>query len=124
MLSMEWLEKAACTEEDPELFFPVGTAGPAARDTAAAKEVCAQCEVRVQCLAWALKAGESGVWGGTCAEERADLRRKAQWSHAVRSARSARSDGSSRSSRPDRSSRSSRPDPSSRSARSARSAAT
>ncbi|MEV7194132.1 WhiB family transcriptional regulator [Streptomyces sp. NPDC093510] len=87
---MKWLERAACTEEDPELFFPVGTTGPAARDTAAAKEVCAHCEVRVQCLAWALKAGEAaGVWGGTCAEERAALRRRTLWARSTRSARAA-----------------------------------
>ncbi|MFK4071610.1 WhiB family transcriptional regulator [Streptomyces sp. NPDC029674] len=87
---MEWPKKAACTEEDPDLFFPVGTTGPAARETAAAKQICAHCEVRVQCLAWALEAGETGVWGGTCTEERADLRRKTRWSRSARSARASR----------------------------------
>ncbi|MEU7580930.1 WhiB family transcriptional regulator [Streptomyces sp. NPDC041068] len=74
---MEWLMRAACADEDPDLFFPVGLAGPALRDTAAAKRVCARCPVSGQCLAWALRTGQaSGVWGGTCAEERAALRRK------------------------------------------------
>ncbi|MCX4903560.1 WhiB family transcriptional regulator [Streptomyces sp. NBC_00878] len=73
---MEWLWSAACAEEDPELFFPVGTTGPAQRDIAAAKRVCARCPVAGQCLAWALATEQtSGVWGGTAEEERAALLR-------------------------------------------------
>ncbi|MFE9650399.1 WhiB family transcriptional regulator [Streptomyces sp. NPDC006365] len=73
---MEWLLRAACADEDPELFFPVGTTGPALQDVEAAKEVCARCPVSYQCLAWALETGQtSGVWGGTCEEERAGLLR-------------------------------------------------
>ncbi|MEV6957729.1 WhiB family transcriptional regulator [Streptomyces sp. NPDC051207] len=71
---MEWLRRAACVGEDPELFFPVGTSGPALRDVAAAKRVCARCEVSTECLTFALSSGQTtGVWGGTCEEERADL---------------------------------------------------
>jgi WhiB family redox-sensing transcriptional regulator len=73
---MEWLRRAACADEDPELFFPVGTTGPAVQDVEAAKEVCARCPVSYQCLTWALETGQtSGVWGGTCEEERAGLLR-------------------------------------------------
>ncbi|MDW4910352.1 WhiB family transcriptional regulator [Streptomyces sp. ADMS] len=76
---MEWLRLAACVGEDPELFFPVGTAGPALRDTATAKRVCARCPVPPQCLDWALRSGQtSGVWGGTCDGERAALLRTAR----------------------------------------------
>ncbi len=72
---MEWLQRAACVDEDPELFFPVGTTGPALRDLATAKSVCARCPVRRECLSWALRTGQAaGVWGGTCEEERAVLR--------------------------------------------------
>ncbi|WP_202436815.1 WhiB family transcriptional regulator [Streptomyces sp. SID5910] len=74
---MEWLRRAACVDEDPELFFPVGTTGPALRDIAAAKRVCARCPVSTQCLALALDMGRaSGVWGGTCEEERDALLRR------------------------------------------------
>ncbi len=34
---MKWLRYAACVGEDPELFFPVGTTGPAVEDLTAAK---------------------------------------------------------------------------------------
>ncbi|WP_326672780.1 WhiB family transcriptional regulator [Streptomyces canus] len=73
---MEWLRRAACVGEDPELFFPVGTQGPALRDIAAAKRVCARCPVTIECLDLALRDGQtSGVWGGTCEQERDALLR-------------------------------------------------
>ncbi|MFF4833360.1 WhiB family transcriptional regulator [Streptomyces sp. NPDC001315] len=76
---MEWLRSAACVGEDPELFFPVGSTGPALRDIAAAKRVCARCPVITPCLAFALSSGQaSGVWGGTAEEERAALLRTAR----------------------------------------------
>jgi len=70
------LRRAACVGEDPELFFPVGTQGPALRDIAAAKRVCARCPVTLECLDTALSGGQtSGVWGGTCEQERDALLR-------------------------------------------------
>lgn len=58
------------------MFFPVGTTGPALRDIAAAKRVCARCTVMAQCLRYALSSGQtSGVWGGTGEHERAELLR-------------------------------------------------
>ncbi|WP_320782580.1 WhiB family transcriptional regulator [Streptomyces sp. CRN 30] len=75
---MEWLRHAACVGADPDLFFPVGTSGPAVRDTAAAKRICADCPVIGQCLEWALGSGRtSGVWGGLSEDERAALLRTA-----------------------------------------------
>ena len=66
--------RAACVAEDPDLFFPVGTAGPALEDIAAAKRICGRCPVAAPCLAWALGTRQtSGVWGGTGEEERAAL---------------------------------------------------
>lgn len=73
---MEWIHSARCKDEDPELFFPVGTTGPAAAQVAAAKAICMQCEVRTECLEWAMATGqESGVWGGMSEDERRSLRR-------------------------------------------------
>jgi WhiB family redox-sensing transcriptional regulator len=68
---MDWRHLAACREEDPELFFPIGTTGPALRQIEQAKEVCHGCSVIDDCLSWALETGqEAGVWGGTSEDER------------------------------------------------------
>ncbi|MEU2876717.1 WhiB family transcriptional regulator [Streptomyces sp. NPDC007070] len=76
---MEWLRSAACVGEDPELFFPVGAVGPARREIAAAKRVCARCPVLTQCRSFALGSAQTaGVWGGMCEEERVALLRTAQ----------------------------------------------
>ena len=49
---------------------------PALREIAAAKRVCARCRVAPECLDWALRSGQtSGVWGGTCEQERDALLR-------------------------------------------------
>jgi WhiB family redox-sensing transcriptional regulator len=73
---MEWVHRARCKDEDPELFFPIGTTGPAATQAEMAKALCFQCPVRDECLEWALATGQdSGVWGGTTEEERRAIRR-------------------------------------------------
>lgn len=74
---MDWRHKAACQDEDPELFFWSGkeTAEANQRQIAAAKAVCRLCPVRTECLEWALKTGQDdGVWGGASVEERRTLR--------------------------------------------------
>ena len=63
---MDWRHRAACLDEDPELFFPIGNTGPALLQIEEAKAVCRRCEVVDTCLQWALEAGQdAGVWGGT-----------------------------------------------------------
>ena len=42
---MDWRHRAICRDEDPELFFPVGTSGPALLQIAEAKTVCRRCPV-------------------------------------------------------------------------------
>ncbi len=62
---MDWRHRASCRDEDPELFFPVGTSGPALLQIAEAKTVCRRCPVNTDCLTWALDSGQdAGVWGG------------------------------------------------------------
>jgi WhiB family redox-sensing transcriptional regulator len=73
---MDWVHRARCKDEDPELFFPIGTTGPAASQVDVAKAICMQCEVRTECLEWAMATGQdAGVWGGLSEEERRALRR-------------------------------------------------
>ena len=50
-ITMDWRDKSACLTVDPELFFPVGNTGPALDQIEKAKQVCAGCPVRTECLA-------------------------------------------------------------------------
>jgi WhiB family redox-sensing transcriptional regulator len=72
-----WRAAGACLHADPEIFFPISTAGPALAQVAQAKAVCARCPVRRQCLEFA-RAHEPvfGIWGGTTLEERQRIRRR------------------------------------------------
>ncbi len=73
-----WRSAAACLLADPDLFFPISSAGPAERQIARAKRICAGCPVRQECLEFALSQGQAyGIWGGTTPEDRQrDRRRK------------------------------------------------
>jgi WhiB family redox-sensing transcriptional regulator len=72
----DWRQRAACRDTDPDLFFPVGSTGPAVEQIINAKAVCAICEARASCLEFALVTNqESGIWGGTTEEERRKLRK-------------------------------------------------
>ncbi|MFF9405128.1 WhiB family transcriptional regulator [Streptomyces anandii] len=72
-----WRDHAACRQEDPDLFFPIGTTGPALLQAEQAKSVCRRCPVQEQCLEWALETDQTiGVWGGTNENERRALKRR------------------------------------------------
>lgn len=67
---------AVCRDEDPELFHPVGTSGPALIQTEQAKAACRRCPVTDECLSWALDHMEFGVAGGMSEEERRAVKRR------------------------------------------------
>jgi WhiB family transcriptional regulator, redox-sensing transcriptional regulator len=74
---MDWRDRAACLEADPELFFPIGNTGPAIMQIEEAKAVCRTCPVIDTCLKWALEIGQdAGVWGGLSGDERRALKRR------------------------------------------------
>jgi WhiB family transcriptional regulator, redox-sensing transcriptional regulator len=74
---MSWQHYAACRSENPELFFPIGTTGPAVQQLQQAKEVCSGCAVQSVCLEWAVLARiDHGVWGGLSEDERRSLMRR------------------------------------------------
>jgi WhiB family redox-sensing transcriptional regulator len=76
---MDWRSQAACTTEDPELFFPIGTTGLAVDQVDEAKRVCARCPVREDCLEYALASNQdAGIWGGLTEDERRTLKRARQ----------------------------------------------
>ena len=69
-----WRAVAACADLDPDLFFPVGSAGHVARQVRKAKRVCRSCPATAACLAWALESHQDlGVVGGLNAAERDQL---------------------------------------------------
>jgi WhiB family transcriptional regulator, redox-sensing transcriptional regulator len=68
-----WQERALCAQTDPEAFFP--EKGGSTRE---AKRVCGGCEVRAECLGYALEHDERfGIWGGLSERERRRLKRQA-----------------------------------------------
>ncbi|WP_253953964.1 WhiB family transcriptional regulator [Schaalia sp. 19OD2882] len=70
---LAWQQLALCAQTDPEAFFP--EKGGSTRE---AKAVCHACDVREQCLEYALANDERfGIWGGLSERERRRLRRSA-----------------------------------------------
>ncbi|MFJ3481557.1 WhiB family transcriptional regulator [Streptomyces microflavus] len=77
-VNTNWRTNAVCRDEDPDLFFPIGTSGPALAQAAEAKALCRTCPVMERCLDWALESGQDyGVWGGTDEEDRRRIQRRA-----------------------------------------------
>ncbi len=71
--AQSWQEGALCAETDPEAFFP--EKGGSTRE---AKKICTGCEVKAECLEYALANDERfGIWGGLSERERRRLRRRA-----------------------------------------------
>lgn len=67
-----WTEKALCAETDPEAFYP-----EKGGSTRAAKKTCRACEVRAECLEYALDNDERfGIFGGLSERERRKLKRE------------------------------------------------
>jgi WhiB family redox-sensing transcriptional regulator len=70
---LSWQADALCAQTDPEAFFP--EKGGSTRD---AKRICTGCEVKAQCLDYALKNDERfGIWGGLSERERRKLKKRA-----------------------------------------------
>lgn len=78
--------RAACRGADPDLFvndyeppFP----------PAEAAEFCASCPIMPECLSWALRVGEVGIWGGTTTYQRRQLMRHRERTRCPRCAETA-----------------------------------
>jgi WhiB family redox-sensing transcriptional regulator len=70
---LSWQERSLCAQTDPEAFFP--EKGGSTRE---AKKVCVGCEVRSECLEYALANDERfGIWGGLSERERRKLKKRA-----------------------------------------------
>ena len=70
---LSWQERSLCAQTDPEAFFP--EKGGSTRE---AKKVCVSCDVRPECLEYALEHDERfGIWGGMSERERRRLKKLA-----------------------------------------------
>ncbi|WP_442876088.1 WhiB family transcriptional regulator [Amycolatopsis sp. NBC_01480] len=68
----DWQERALCAQTDPEAFFP--EKGGSTRE---AKRICLGCEVKDECLEYALAHDERfGIWGGLSERERRKLKKR------------------------------------------------
>lgn len=69
-----WVDRARCTDSDPELWFPLPGRPDVSGD---AKAICRGCEVAVECLEWSLVNNEQhGIWGGLSPTQRRRLKRR------------------------------------------------
>ena len=68
-----WQDRALCAQTDPEAVFP--EKGGSTRE---AKKICTGCEVKAECLEYALANDERfGIWGGLSERERRRIKREA-----------------------------------------------
>ena len=68
---MNWMSKANCKDMDTELFFPDN----GQTISKFVREVCQSCDVRTECLNYALRHGlTDGMWGGYSPRERRGMR--------------------------------------------------
>ena len=72
-----------CAEVSPDIFFPEEVEdenGKLISSTyvyeSEAKAVCVSCDLRLKCLAAALKTSDVGIWGGTTERERRRIKRE------------------------------------------------
>jgi hypothetical protein len=74
-----WQDRALCAQIDPELWWP-----DKGGSTLGAKRICGRCDVRDECLEYAMDNGEhGGIWGGLSPRERGKLaRERRRWNAA------------------------------------------
>lgn len=71
-MNTDWMADAKCKDMDPDIFFPNDGVG-----VQVAQRICAECNVRLQCLEYALAGHiDHGVWGGASERERRRILRR------------------------------------------------
>ena len=65
-MDTEWMADGKCRDLPPSTFFPSDGVG-----VDVARQICAECPVKTECLEYALKYRiDHGVWGGCSERER------------------------------------------------------
>lgn len=79
-MTARWRERAACGgAKDQSPWFPAegsDTAQSSSPVPEKAAKICGGCDVRTECLLYALENRVLGVWGGTMTHERDAMRRE------------------------------------------------
>lgn len=79
VVELQWMRDGACRNYPPAAFFPSDGVG-----VDAARRICADCKVRVECLEYALEARiDHGVWGGCSERERRRILKRRRQEAAV-----------------------------------------
>ncbi len=74
ILDSAWMDRAACRGANPTIFY---TDTPGRDTTGRARQICAGCPVRAECLVWAVQCDEQhGIWAGLDEDERRRLVRQ------------------------------------------------
>ena len=69
---LAWQDYSNCRGADADLFFPERGAS-----TRKAKAICNACQVKVECLEFAIQQSEKfGIWGGLSERERRRIRKE------------------------------------------------
>ena len=68
----DWKHLGACVGKDRDLFFPDSSRWGEVR----AKAICESCDVRAQCMDYAIEFNEVGIWGGTTERERKRIKNR------------------------------------------------
>jgi len=69
---LAWQDYSNCRGADADLFFPERGAS-----TRKAKAICNACQVRAECLEFAIQQSEKfGIWGGLSERERRRIRKE------------------------------------------------
>jgi WhiB family redox-sensing transcriptional regulator len=89
--AVNWRSAGACLSADPDLFFPISATGPGERQVSRAKVICAGCQVRQECLEFAMTHELTyGIWGGSTPADRQRQRRRTRRAAAAAARRAVR----------------------------------
>lgn len=79
--ALTWRDRALCGalvaagEAEPDEWYPTSE-GSDRPEVKKPKRVCRECPVRAECLRWALKHDEKGIWGALTERERRALKKR------------------------------------------------
>lgn len=79
-----WMSDAACSGMDTNIFYPSSSGVLGSREVERAKQICATCQVILECRIYARTASKGhGVWGGGARRHAASERQDAPIKHGT-----------------------------------------